>query len=152
MAKAIRKVSRSPRKKTLLTKVSVTPVQSWWPRFWAWVIDTIVLGVVLFALFPRANLGIIDADVVQSLTSAAVVFIYWTLTDSDGRQSIGKKALGLKLVKINGRDADLANAAVSAFGKAFLLPLDFLIGVLARPGKKQRLFNIISDTVVVKTA
>ena len=42
----------------------------------------------------------------------------------------------------------MTESAISAFGKAFLLPIDMIVGVLARPGKKQRLFNIASNTVV----
>lgn len=123
-------------------KLKVSP---WWPRFWAWLIDVIILGIIGFIIYPPffyfdwPHLG------VQSVLG----LIYWTVLESEGRQSIGKKALNLKLVDTNGKNATLGAAAASAFGKAFLLPLDMIIGVLARPGKKQRLFNMASDTLVV---
>lgn len=42
-------------------------------------------------------------------------------------------------------------AALESFGKAFLLPLDCLIGWLAMPDSKLRLFNRISNTLVIRT-
>jgi hypothetical protein len=38
---------------------------------------------------------------------------------------------------------------VEAFGKAFLLPFDCLIGMLYLQVGRQRLFNRLSDTVVI---
>ena len=43
-----------------------------------------------------------------------------------------------------------AAAAIESFGKAFLLIPDCLIGWLAMPGSKQRLFNRISHTIVIE--
>ncbi len=42
-------------------------------------------------------------------------------------------------------------AAVESHGKAFFLPLDCLIGWLAMPGTKLRVFNRISNTIVIKS-
>ena len=58
--------------------------------------------------------------------------------------------MNLKQVTLKGKKPTLGASAVSAFGKSFLLVIDMIIGVLARPGKKQRLFNIASDTVVIE--
>jgi len=117
----------------------------WWPRFLAWLIDVIIIGVVSSLLLLPFSLGFSQIGV-----NGIIIFIYWTLLDSEGRQSIGKKVINLRLIHVKGRNATIIEAAISSFGKAFLLPLDFIIGVLARPGKKQRLFNIISDTIVVR--
>jgi len=117
----------------------------WWPRFWAWLIDVIIIGVVSSLLLSPFSLGFSHFWV-----NGLINFIYWTFLDSEGRQSMGKKALNLRLIHIKGRNTTVIEAAISSFGKAFLLPLDLIIGVLARPGKKQRLFNIISDTIVVR--
>jgi uncharacterized RDD family membrane protein YckC len=129
-------------------------VNSWWPRFWAWLIDFIVVSVVLMIIYPPNPIAWrLDGEVgaIYRMTSHGVLyFLYWMIADSDGRRSIGKKAMGLRLVRENGKKVDIITAATSSFGKAFLLPLDFLIGVIARPGKKQRLFNIVSDTIVIR--
>ena len=108
------------------------------------LIDVIILSIIGGILFFPFNW-----DLWHFGANGFIVLIYWTVLESDGRQSIGKKALNLKLVSVDGKNATLGAAAASAFGKAFLLPLDMIIGVLARPGKKQRLFNMASDTLVV---
>ena len=109
------------------------------------VVDIIIISIVGSIIFPP----FFYFDVWHFGANGFVGLIYWAVLESNGRQSIGKKALGLKLVGVKGKNATLGAAAVSAFGKAFLLPLDMIIGVLARTGKKQRLFNMASDTLVV---
>jgi len=39
---------------------------------------------------------------------------------------------------------------IQAFGKAFLMPLDLVVGLLAYWDRRQRLFNHLSDTQVVE--
>ncbi|MFL6379379.1 MAG: RDD family protein, partial [Nitrososphaeraceae archaeon] len=45
---------------------------------------------------------------------------------------------------------DIKTAAIESFGKAFLLPLDVLLGWIFTNYKRQRIFNSISDSIVVK--
>ena len=119
-------------------------LNSWWPRFWAWLIDSIIIWLVTTVLF----LDLSGPDFLRMGRLGIIALVYWTLLESNGRVSIGKKAMNIKLVKINGKKLTVTDAAISAFGKACILPLDCVICGLARPGKKQRLFNIASDTVV----
>jgi len=44
----------------------------------------------------------------------------------------------------------MAQAAIESIGKAFLLPLDCIIGWILYPSRRQRLFNYLSDTIVVR--
>jgi hypothetical protein len=44
----------------------------------------------------------------------------------------------------------MQQAAVQSIGKAFLLPLDLILGWFLYPSKQQRLFNNLSETVVLK--
>jgi uncharacterized RDD family membrane protein YckC len=66
-------------------------------------------------------------------------------------QSIGKMIMNLKVVNRDGTKINYATAALESLGKAFLLPLDCLIGWLAMPGTKLRVFNRISNTIVIKS-
>jgi hypothetical protein len=43
-------------------------------------------------------------------------------------QSIGKKLLNLRTTNLSGTGIDLKTALIESFGKAFLLPLDILLG------------------------
>jgi uncharacterized RDD family membrane protein YckC len=67
-------------------------------------------------------------------------------------QSIGKMAMGLKVTKTDGSPATLMDSAIQSFGKTFLLPIDCIIGWILESckEKKQRLFSMISNTIVVK--
>ena len=77
-----------------------------------------------------------------------LTFIYWTVLEGYRGQSLGKMVLNLTVVGPFGESIGFKDAAIESFGKAFLLPLDCLVGWAALPGSGQRLFNRISDTVV----
>jgi uncharacterized RDD family membrane protein YckC len=117
----------------------------WWPRFWAWLIDFIIVSVVAWLFFPKFSLDMLHLGI-----NTVLALVYWMVLDSEGHQSVGKKALGIRMVSEHGGHPDLYQAMISAFGKAFILPIDLVVGVLAKPHKKQRLFNIVSNTVVVR--
>ncbi len=83
--------------------------------------------------------------------SGVLIFVYWTLFEGYKGQSVGKMALNLKVTDRKGGKIDFGVAALESFGKAFILPLDCLIGWLAMPNSKLRLFNRISNTIVIRT-
>jgi hypothetical protein len=58
--------------------------------------------------------------------------------------------MNLRVTKTGGGPLNLIDAAIESFGKIFLLPLDFLIGFIMYRNLNQRLFNYLSDTVVVR--
>jgi uncharacterized RDD family membrane protein YckC len=118
---------------------------SWWTRFFAWLIDFVIVSIVAWLFFPNFSL-----DALHFGISTVLALVYWMVLDSEGHQSVGKKALGIRMVSEHGGNPDLYQAMISAFGKAFVLPVDVIVGVLAKPGKRQRLFNIVSNTVVVR--
>jgi uncharacterized RDD family membrane protein YckC len=77
-------------------------------------------------------------------------FLYFMFMDHYYGQSIGKKVMNLRITKEGGAPLSLVDAAIEAFGKVFLLPFDFLIGYFMYREKNQRLFNYLSDTVVIR--
>jgi uncharacterized RDD family membrane protein YckC len=56
----------------------------------------------------------------------------------------------IKVVKIDGAALNMADAAIESVGKTFLLPIDLLIGWILYPRKRQRIFNFITRTIVIK--
>ncbi|MDK2989896.1 MAG: hypothetical protein PWR16_1425 [Methanoculleus sp.] len=126
----------------------------WETRFWAWLIDIILVGLPTWALSDRLppswEFTVSPGLLSISLTSV-VFFVYWTLFEGYRGQSIGKMALKIRVTGRAGEDIGFFAAAIESFGKAFLLIPDCLIGWLAMPGSKQRLFNRISGTVVIET-
>ena len=83
---------------------------------------------------------------VQSL----MFFAYWTYFESKTGQSIGKKLLKIKTTDMTGNIADVRNVAIQSLGKAFLLPLDVLLGWIFTNDKRQRLFSKVANTIVMK--
>jgi hypothetical protein len=53
-------------------------------------------------------------------------------------------------VDLSGNRIDIKGAAIESFGKAFLLPIDVILGWIFTNNKRQRIFGRISDTIVIK--
>ena len=77
-------------------------------------------------------------------------FLYFMFMDHYYGQSIGKKVMNLRVTRVGGGPLSLLDAAIESFGKVFLLPIDALVGYLMYREKNQRLFNYLSDTVVIR--
>jgi uncharacterized RDD family membrane protein YckC len=133
---------------------------SWSSRFWSWLVDFIL--VILFLNIVRGVLSGVSVTVpaywdlqnwepVEFGFQTLFFFLYWTIMEGFRGQSIGKMVMNLKVVNRDGSKINYSTAAVESVGKAFLLPLDCLIGWLAMPDSKLRVFNRISNTIVIKT-
>jgi uncharacterized RDD family membrane protein YckC len=139
-------------------EVSGLKLAFWWERFVAWLIDAVIIGVVvgilgLFSLlagvtwwsgwpgwlpFFNFNLG------------GVIYFLYWMFMDGAYGQSFGKMIMRLKVTRLDGNEIGMGNAAVESLGKAFLLPLDCILGWFLYPKRRQRIFNYLSQTIVIK--
>ena len=120
----------------------------WEERFWAWLIDIILIGILWHRVMTVMNLEALGYD--GALLHSLMLFIYWTALESYRGQSLGKMVMNIAVTGRSGEDIGLADAAVESFGKAFLLPIDCLAVRIINRGNKQRLFNRISDTFVVR--
>jgi uncharacterized RDD family membrane protein YckC len=122
---------------------------TWGERFMAYLIDIILIGIVAGMLGPLyflpQNYGLIHLGL-----SEVLLFLYWTYLEGTNGQSLGKRALGIKVVDLYGDQIDIGTSMYQAIGKAFLGPLDLIIGWILYPEKQQRLFNNLSRTIVTK--
>ncbi len=130
----------------------------WSDRFIAWLIDFIIISSI-FAIIFTAILGTVKIDWNENTVisegvgyiPASILFlVYWIVLEYKTGQSIGKKILSLKMVNIDGENPSLIGVIVSSFGKSFLLPIDLILGLIFTNQKRQRIFNKIGDTVVIK--
>jgi uncharacterized RDD family membrane protein YckC len=119
---------------------------SWQSRFWAWIIDALLMSILWYLLMYVYDLS--AASFTALGYYGILTFLYWTVLEGYRGQSLGKMVLNLTVVGQFGESIGFKDAAIESFGKAFLLPLDCLVGWAALPGSGQRLFNRISDTVV----
>ena len=128
----------------------------WTERFIAWLIDFVIASVSLAVLFAILSIPFwiyYSAEEVEQqfewlqplhyIISSLVFFLYWTYFESTTGQSIGKKVMNLKTTDINGAVAGRKEVALAAFGKAFLLPFDVVLGWIFTNEKRQRIFNRI---------
>lgn len=133
----------------------------WGTRFWAWLIDFIIVTIAFEVLFAIAYAPIAFMQgfddgiqpwhgVARYAIQSLMFFAYWTYFESTSGQSIGKKLLKIKTTDMTGKVADVKSVAIQSFGKAFLLPIDVLLGWIFTNDKRQRLLSRAANTLVVR--
>ncbi len=134
----------------------------WSTRFWAWLVDFVIVIVAFEILFAIAYAPLAFTQNFNGNTpppwlggaryaiQSLVFFAYWTYFESDTGQSLGKRLLKIKTTDMAGNVADAKSIAIQSFGKAFLLPLDVLLGWIFTNDKRQRLLSRAANTIVVK--
>ena len=76
-------------------------------------------------------------------------FLYWIYYEWKRGQTIGKRMMQIKTIKIDGSDQDLMSIIILTACKTSLIPFDVLFGVLFFRGKKERVSNRFTNTIVV---
>ena len=128
---------------------------SWDDRFLAWLIDVILVGAVLSVFGEAAGafslfLGGLSLSAPFLGVNGLGLWIYWTALEGYQGQSAGKMVMKIAVTDRRGEAIDYTTAAIASFGKAFLLPLDVLVGWLFMEDEYVRLFNRLSSTIVVE--
>ncbi len=131
----------------------------WSTRFWAWLVDFIIVMTAAEIIFSIAyaplafSQGMQESPALGAIKYAAqslMFFGYWIYFESTSGQSIGKKLLKIKTTDLVGNVADAKRVAISSFGKAFILPIDVLLGWIFTNEKRQRLLSRASDVIVIR--
>ena len=139
-------------------------------RFWAFVIDLLIVGAVVesirWSLYMLTDTQYWSFDLPGDFfvgfgPPMFLLFAYWFVMEWHFGQSIGKMALNLEVVDQHTGESVIGEApkvAISVFGKAILLPIDFIIGLILQNrweeetgvNLKQRLFQRVAGTTVVR--
>ena len=131
---------------------------TWGERLFAYLIDLVVLSVLVSWMswpgcewIPHSMGSWIPrwAPYSDFGFRNVIYFLYWALLEGIYSQSVGKRLIGIKLTRLDGSPAGLGKAAIQSIGKAFLLPVDLVLGWMFPEAGRQRLFNRLSGTVVV---
>jgi uncharacterized RDD family membrane protein YckC len=135
---------------------------SWEKRFWAWLIDVLLIGI-FSGMITESIAALCSVPFLMPApgwpfpyglaffsTQGFLLFLYWTLTEGYGGQSVGKKVMDLRVTDLSGGPAGYGRSAVQSFGKVFFLVFDCLIGWIAMKKARQRVFNRISGTIVIQ--
>ena len=138
-----------------------------------WIV--LIAGLIIFTsaevsdifniIDPENELGLGNEEVGQILTLesssntsnvifgyATVIpfrFLYWVYYEYKKGQTIGKRMMQIKTIKIDGSDQDLMSIIILTACKTSLIPFDVLFGVLFFRGKKERVSNRFTNTIVV---
>ena len=149
-----------PQENNSLDESKQLTIARWSDRFFAWLIDYAIVWtgafIIFFAAFSAYNIeNIFSDDFEYSRTFefaliSIVFFAYWIIIEYKTGQSIGKKALRLKITDLKGQKADLKSIIISSFGKSFIIPIDVVLGWIFTNQKRQRIFNRLGNTIVIK--
>ncbi len=132
-----------------------------WIRFVAYIIDAILISLVLGVVTSIFGISYVDVDVddlskidpTLNLLSLLVAWLYFALMESSERgATVGKMAMGLRVVSNDGKRISFLNATGRYFAK-ILSALIFCIGfiMIAFTDRKRGLHDMIASTLVIKT-
>jgi uncharacterized RDD family membrane protein YckC len=129
-----------------------------WIRVVAYLIDAIVLNVVMWLLSAITGLRLISYTATDHLEPLSILapllvnWLYFALMESSARgATLGKMAVGLRVVTGQGQRLSFANATGRYFAKfisAFILGIGFIM--VAFTERKRGLHDMIANTLVVK--
>lgn len=139
---------------------SVFPVRyaGFWMRFWAYLLDLIVVGS-LNRLLIKPVFRLLDIPVAEfhlfapiTIVTAIVFYLYFVLMTKYFGQTLGKMVFGLKVVNLDGNNSPLTWGTVlfrEWIGR--FISSTVLIGylIVAFLPKKQGLHDLFTDTTVV---
>jgi uncharacterized RDD family membrane protein YckC len=142
------------------TPSKIIDLAGWGDRVIAYIIDMILLGVILGflkviivlpSLFIGNYLGVPRYIPWSDFGFDNLIhFVYFVFMDLQYGQSLGKMVMKIRVTTLEGGAIDTTQALIESFGKAFILPLDLIIGWLFLGEKTQRLFTMLAKTIVIK--
>ena len=138
-------------------KESQLPIASLKNRISAFVFDfALILAITMAIIFLPQLLSMSKATFFSALTSTVLfitvglLWLYSTLLEGFNSQTIGKRIMGLKVVRTDGKKLSYDIAAVRNFGKILpLLPFDLLIGWRIPNNRFKRYFDKYAGTTVI---
>jgi uncharacterized RDD family membrane protein YckC/DNA-binding transcriptional ArsR family regulator len=136
-------------------RASYLPLASFRSRVLAYLIDlAFILLITVVIMFPQ-SFYILTTNWLSPELSAVIFitiglfWVYSTLLEGFNGQTIGKRLLGLKAVKTDGKNLSYDHAAIRNFGKAFLIPFDIIIGLQLKNPEFIRYFDKFAGTTVI---
>lgn len=132
-------------------RTSLLPLASVKKRIAAFLID---LGIAfgLFLALPNVVSTLTAQGTLLNFNLILFLLLLWmylTLLEGFAGQTLGKRIVGLKVVRTDGKNLSYDHAAVRNFGVAFLLPFDLIYGIWHKDPKYIRYFDKFSGTTVV---
>ena len=138
-------------------KASQLPLASFRNRAFAFLFDfALILAITAAITFLPDILSLATPGFLSNRISAllfitiGLLWLYSTLLEGFNGQSMGKRILGLKVVRTDGKKMSYDHAAIRNFGKVLpLLPFDLLIGWRIKNTAFMRYFDKFAGTTVI---
>lgn len=137
----------------LRAKTAQLPYASFKRRAYAFFIDAFLMfGVTFLFTLPEFFPLLLGEAFALSFgavpfVALALLFVYSTLLEGFNGQTLGKRFIGLKVVRVDGKSLDYEHSAVRNFGKTFLLPIDLLLELQEQ--RFMRYFDKFAGTTVI---
>lgn len=123
-------------------------------RILAFLIDGLILGVVGAVLIgAMASIDPMLTSMIGTVFGLAAI-LYFIYFEGAYGQTLGKRAMGIVVVKTDGGDTDMAASAIRNLLRIIdTLPTLYILGILLIlvTEDNQRLGDIVGNTVVVRT-
>jgi uncharacterized RDD family membrane protein YckC len=137
-------------------KATSLPLSSFKKRATAFFLDftiifAITLAIVIIPQLFAPELGNLGTEISTTLfITIGLLWLYSTLLEGFNGQSLGKRVVGLKVVRTDGKKMSYDHAAVRNFGKLLpLLPFDLLFGWRIKNQAFMRYFDKFAGTTVI---
>ena len=126
-----------------------------WLRFFAWIIDGVVIAIVMFILWLA---GLVGADSVEGfgasdgLVNAIVTFVYYVAMTAAFGATLGKMALGMRVADADGNRPGVGAVLMREVVGKILSALVIWIGFfwILVDDRRQGWHDKIGKTFVVK--
>ncbi len=137
-------------------KASSLPLSSFKKRAAAFLIDFAIIFAITMAvtfipqLLSPATTNLAGEVSTVLFITIGLLWLYSTLLEGFNGQSLGKRVMGLKVVRTDGKKMSYDHAAVRNFGKVLpLLPFDLLLGWRIKNQAFMRYFDKFAGTTVI---
>lgn len=127
-----------------------------WMRFWAYLLDLIVIGSVnrllIFPVFRALDLDLTAISIFApiSIATAITFYAYFVLMTKFFGQTLGKMAFGLKVVNLKGNQLSWSTILFREWiGRFISTTVWITYAIVAFLPKKQGIHDLFSDTTVI---
>jgi uncharacterized RDD family membrane protein YckC len=127
-----------------------------WMRFWAYLLDLIVIGsvnrMILNPVFRALDVPLAESGIFSpmSISTAIVFYLYFVLMTKFYGQTLGKMVFGLKVVELDGKRLSWGTVIFREWiGRFISATVMILYIVVAFTKKKQGLHDLFADTTVI---
>jgi uncharacterized RDD family membrane protein YckC len=139
-----------------LSSISSLRYAGFWMRFWAYLLDLVVIGsinrLVFYPLFRAFDLPLSENSMFSpiAILTALTFYLYFVLMTKFLGQTLGKMAFGIKVINLKGNTLSWGTVLFREWiGRFISSAIVILYIVVAFLPKKQGLHDLFADTTVI---